>query len=168
MCELSLSHSMCVDKRHCRGYHRSMNKLRNRFWSKVQVGRDDECWLWLAAKTRSNRGVFRVFGLQVSAPRVAYALYYGRWPELYVLHSCDNPACVNPSHLREGSQFENMQDMRKKGRQNYVGSHKVSLEDVKKIRSLRKEGKKLREIAQLYNLSLSGISRICSMSRWKN
>jgi len=50
------------------------------------------------------------------AHRVAFTFHHGREPQKYVLHSCDNPGCCNPAHLREGTQLENMRDMNERGR----------------------------------------------------
>ncbi|WP_353848756.1 HNH endonuclease [Brevundimonas sp.] len=40
-----------------------------------------------------------------------------------VLHKCDTPTCVNPDHLRAGTQLENIQDMNAKGRHRGIGSN---------------------------------------------
>jgi hypothetical protein len=53
----------------------------------------------------------------VKAHRWTYERFIAPVPDgMYVCHTCDNPPCVNPSHLFLGDQFANMQDMTAKGR----------------------------------------------------
>lgn len=89
----------------------------DRFWSKVDIRGPDECWLWLASTNNKGYGQFRFEGTMRYAHRVAWKLTHGSFPAQHLLHSCDNPLCCNPAHLREGSQAENMADMVAKGRQ---------------------------------------------------
>ena len=81
------------------------------FWARPVVNEHD-CWLWNPAKW-GHYGRFRGF----PAHRVAYALWHGEIPTgLWVLHHCDVPACVNPSHLFVGTIDDNYADLQRKGR----------------------------------------------------
>jgi len=95
-----------------------MEDISSRFWSKVSIGEENECWEWQAAMYRGGYGAFRGRdGRMSTAHRTAYQLEKGEIPERYVIyHSCDNRKCVNPSHLFCGTQQDNIDDMWKKGR----------------------------------------------------
>jgi hypothetical protein len=88
-----------------------------RFWSKVARAGDDECWLWTAGCFWDGYGQFKLKGKQKKAHRLSLAMSEG-YSTQNVLHSCNNPKCVNPKHLRYGSQVDNMSDMFKSGRNN--------------------------------------------------
>jgi len=55
----------------------------------------------------------------MQAHRVCFVLVYGFLPEV-VMHSCDNPPCCNPGHLKAGTKALNSADKIAKGRQVYV------------------------------------------------
>ena len=85
-----------------------------RFWSKVE--KTDTCWIWKGSVNWKGYGFYRYPNGQY-AHRFVYQLHYGKKPgKKLVLHSCDNPPCVNPEHLRLGTNDENMAEMGAKGR----------------------------------------------------
>lgn len=95
----------------------------SRFWAKVD--RDAEqwtCWLWTGAKSDSgqgqiSKGTTARFNQLRIASRAAWELTRGPIPfGLQVLHRCDEPSCVNPTHLFLGTQLDNIQDMLRKNR----------------------------------------------------
>jgi len=89
--------------------------LADRFWEKVKKG--DGCWEWTAATSRGY-GTFNLGRRQGTrgAHVVAYELKVGPTEGGFVLHQCDNPACVRPDHLFLGTNADNMRDMSSKGR----------------------------------------------------
>lgn len=79
---------------------------RERFWSKVEIG--ESCWLWLGARKPNGYGQFGVNDESWPAHRLAYADHYGEVPDDRVLdHTCNNRACVRPSHLEPVTIREN-------------------------------------------------------------
>ena len=109
-----------------RGHTKSCGCLRiareslfKRFWNKVLIG--DGCWEWIGARQKDWHGRVSVWNEDGTmhnevTSRAAWFLTTGKWPELQVLHRCDNPVCVRPSHLFEGTQQDNIQDCIDKGR----------------------------------------------------
>jgi len=97
-----------------------------RFWEKVDKSGD--CWIWLGAKTPLGYGRFNWTGrrpVKVEfAHRASWMLSGNADPAgLVLMHLCDNPSCVNPSHLRLGTKADNSRDMVAKGRSARGAAH---------------------------------------------
>lgn len=149
--------------------------MAERFWEKVRVRGPDDCWLWTAS-LQKGYGQIGIKGQRApgKAHRVSWGLHHGPIPEgAEVLHTCDNPPCVNPRHLFLGSQTANLEDMTGKGRRrqgNAYGadnpSSKLSEKDVRKIRELAKSGWSHGRIAKVYGVSRPAISAILRGETW--
>ena len=105
-----------------------MKTLEERFEEKYIPEPMSGCWLWDTSWHPGGYGKFWFDGRYVSAHRMAYMLYVGEIPEgLVVMHTCDVACCVNPDHLRVGTQHDNVSDMVEKGR-HLAGHRKRSRE----------------------------------------
>lgn len=149
-----------------------------RFWSKVDI--TPACWDWIAGKDKDGYGFFvvtfgRVAGRQRMAKlrshRVAYELEHGPIPDgLLVLHSCDNPACCNPSHLRAGTQKENRGDSVARGRVargERHGTAKLSEAQAREVIRLRKSGEDVNAIAARFGIAAVTVYQV-GRNHWKH
>lgn len=140
------------------------------FWSHVKTsgkGGKDECWPF--GDYVGDYANFSFNGKMHKAHRFSYELHHGPFPsELYVLHKCDNPPCVNPNHLFLGTHADNMSDMARKGRAR-SGRTKLTPEQVRQIRAdyAAKRGSTY-ALGRKYGMSSSAIFSIVSYEHWKN
>jgi hypothetical protein len=85
--------------------------LLDRYWSKVMVA-EGGCWFWIGAITSDGYGHIREAGRNsptLYVHRLAYELEYGRIAEgMQIDHLCRMRFCVNPKHLEEVTQQENI------------------------------------------------------------
>lgn len=100
---------------------------------------ENECWEWIGSKKSFGYGQITIQYRNYSAHRVAYELYHGITlnSNQHILHSCDNPSCVNPNHLHIGTHADNMREKverKRHPRGETNGSHKLTEEQVRVIR----------------------------------
>lgn len=110
------------------------------------------------------------------APRVAFYLATGSWPQHFVCHHCDNPSCVRFEHLFEGTNTENMADMYRKGRSNHTrpprgeqhGASKLTTELVLAIRTAAASGETHQAIADRLQLRRQTVTKVAARKSWKH
>jgi len=93
-----------------------------RFWAKVN--KTDGCWVWTGRKDGGGYGKLKIQNKECGAHRCSWEIHHGSIPDnLYVLHTCDNPLCVNIGHLFLGTHTDNMRDCIAKGRAKVGDNH---------------------------------------------
>ena len=107
-----------------------MNEYEAILWnlSHYEVDPDTGCWNWTRARDRHGYGIFGLCGRSWRAHRAAYMVHVDDLnPDLVIAHACDNPSCINPAHLSQVTQHENLLDARRKGRLGCDGKVKNGL-----------------------------------------
>jgi hypothetical protein len=91
----------------------SRDRAQEKFMSLVSPEPNSGCWLWAGAVEGSGYGMYSMH----RAHRLSHEFYKGPIPKgMVVRHHCDNPCCVNPSHLDWGTPKDNYDDMVSRGR----------------------------------------------------
>ena len=124
-----------------------------------------DCLEWSGATYIKGYGVTRIDGVNVSTHRLSMTLEGHDVTNLNVLHSCDNPPCCNPKHLRLGTQQDNMNDLSDRGntRGSLNSGAMLTESDVFTIRQRYSNGESQINIAISYNISPSAISNIAAL-----
>lgn len=175
------------------------DELRARFWDRViKLAGRNACWEWQGRPARSGYGQLcyrAVSPHPLLTHRLSWALAHGPIPSgQFVLHKCDNPTCVRPSHLFLGTQRDNTEDRDRKGRtasgdsngarthpernsfiahrgSGFHGSQhpmaKLSRDDVIEIRRRLAAGDKPAVLARDLELSITHVCRIRDYLVWK-
>lgn len=160
------------------------------FWEKVDDSDPDVCWPWTAARYHDDYGMLNYRSpLRKGTMRAhAFALTLATGEDAngrFALHSCDNPPCCNPAHLRWGNQKDNIADADLRGRTRrpvFRGEvhprAKLTDDDVRAIRaeyalSPRGRGPSSRgvsqqELATRYGVSQFGISQVVRGKTWRH
>ena len=148
-----------------------MSELRKKFFARIAVVPGSECVEWTGPRLKAGYGKMYALGRQRQATHVSWYLRHGVWPDQSVLHRCDNPPCVNPEHLFLGSARDNAHDRDTKGRHRPLRGEeapwtKLSYFDVREIQALTETRMSLKEIADLFGVSVPYVSSL-RHGRWR-
>ena len=141
----------------------------------------EDCWEWQGPIGSHGYGVFSFLSVQYTAHRASYLANHGEVPAHegahggVIMHSCDNRRCVNPKHLSAGSQAQNLEDAKQKGRA-YTGGPKgesartaiLTVPLVLEIRQRLADGETGLSLAAEYGVTASAISSIKARKSWKH
>jgi len=124
----------------------------------------DECWEWTGS-TNKGYGLVAVGGSKMrQAHVIAWQIANNRMlpAGLVVRHTCDNPLCVNPNHLLEGTHAQNNRDKSVRNRQGYNGKgfKHLTPDEVRHVRALHAQGVNMTEIARRFGRSRATIIRV--------
>ena len=154
------------------GFRRSQKSLAS-WWRHVERTSDGEgCWIWRGAKVAGGYGHFnapRLFGKVSSAHRQSFFLHNGYFPKrpMCVLHRCNNPSCVRPDHLYEGTMKENITDaITARNGVHWTNGrsyrHEKNAERDARIIAMHSAGATLKDLAREFGLSEGRISVIAN------
>jgi len=139
-----------------------MISIEDRFFKYVL--KTSDCWLWIGVKDTSGYGKFSIKKKRVGSHRFSYELATKQpIPKgMVIMHTCDNPSCVNPKHLRIGTFSENAVDMVIKNRSRICY---LTAEQVKEIKA---SNLSIKELSLKYDVSTSCIRDIKKKRTWKH
>jgi len=139
------------------------------FW--LRVNKTKRCWEWTGRHSNEfGHGGFKGHGM--TPHRYSWTIHKGNIPAgIFVLHKCDNPACVRPSHLFLGTQTVNVADRHKKGRSAYGESHGRALLTNKSVIRLRKmyaSGVRISAMARMVKLNWTAVKNAVTGKTWRH
>lgn len=151
------------------GFYRGMS-AEQRFFA--QVDKRDGCWAWSSAKDKDGYGMFRgdVNGVQYTrAHRFSWAFHsQAVIPDgMVVCHSCDNPECCNPEHLRLGTHQDNQRERRSKGRHGPNRTPAAKLTESQ-VREIRLSNENQSELAARFGVTQTTVSDIKRRRSWSH
>jgi len=148
------------------------DSLGDRLWHQSETGDPDECWIWVGHISQDGYGQIGVNNEICRSHRVAYRLDNGEPAENFVCHHCDEPLCVNPNHLYDGTPKENQEDAVERGRiANGTEQHDAELceSQVKEIlKKYNSTDKTQKELGEEYGVSRQTVSKITRRITWKH
>ena len=126
-----------------------------------------ECMVWQGGCERGGYGSVQHNGETWKAHRLVFHLLNGQIPKgLDVMHTCDNPPCINPDHLMAGTRKDNVRDMMRKGRS---GICVLTAKQVAEIRARYKARDPIdgaRALGREFGVTGAAVGRIVRGETW--
>lgn len=142
-----------------------------RFWAKVAItANPDRCWEWQGCLKSTGYGVVSRNDVQWQAHRLAWFYVKGYDSPLWLLHRCDNPKCVNPNHLYEGTHAQNTRDAVERARYLRSEKHpqaKLTDERVREVKVLLRDGKQPAEVSRVTGVKRERVQSIKDGRNWR-
>lgn len=150
--------------------------LEERFWAKVDRRGPNDCWIFTGkGRYSGDYGLLKFNSARLAAHRVSWEIANNmKIPDgQIILHICDNPPCVNPSHLKVGTRKQNAIDMVEKGRNSItVGeanpNSTIRLSDVLEIRRLMTLDMSCMEISRHLGIKYTTVWGVYNGKTWKH
>ena len=118
------------------------------------------CREWQHAKSGMGYGVVHHAGKRWYAHRLMFVLAHGPLTKPCVCHHCDNPSCIEPLHLFEGTRSDNTADMHRKGRDGRSG-YKLTWATAEAIRREYADGgTSIRKLARKHGVGRSTVHHV--------
>jgi len=147
-----------------------------RFWSKVDRGEPEGCWMWQGTIALPNKCGQRYgsFGLTEDGKSVTYRAHRFAWmlcngkipDDNIIMHECDVPLCVNPSHLRAATQAENVADRDCKGRTARGENHGASKLTEMQAQFIKRSSKPTQALANRFGVHYTTVMKIKQGVNW--
>jgi hypothetical protein len=140
--------------------------LSERLLRHVTILSDSLCWLWEGCTDRKGYGYLNHYGKTLKAHRVSFELFVEEiLPGNHVLHKCDIKPCINPNHLYQGTNRDNVDDRLARQPNSFITNGKLPLETILLI---IRDKRIYSEIAESFNTSYSSVQAIKAGKTWKN
>ena len=133
---------------------------------------ENGCRIWQRSKMHNGYGRIKYDGKTRCVSRIAFE----HWVEplrdgMFVCHTCDVRACIEPTHLFQDTHQANMADRNNKGRQANGEIHGKSVfcdYDILEMRALYAAGFGQSELGRMYDVRPSTIELIVKRKTWKH
>lgn len=149
-----------------------IDDVRERLYAGVDTSDPNACWPFTGSLDIGGYGwcSFAFAGTK-KAHRLAAWLAGDDIDDRVVLHSCDNPPCINWRHLYTGSHAENEADKDAKGRRPIGEDHgaaKLTEEHVRTIVQRVRAGEARRDVAASFGVSTALVAAIMCGRVWRH